>query len=104
VRAGGLMIRKVGHSGGGVKRLVRPGLLHAAAYVRSRPVLKQRIANVLSRMPRVRAGLIRIAGFDAIHGMVTGAAVRAVESVDQLTARGRKVHADLLSALNARTK
>jgi hypothetical protein len=59
---------------------------------------------VLSRMPRVRAGLIKMAGFDAIQGVVTGAAMPAVESIDRLTARGRKVHADLLSALNARTK
>jgi hypothetical protein len=104
VRAGGLTIRKIGRSKAAVNRLARLGLLHAAAYVRSRPVLRQRIANVLSRMPRVRAGLIKMAGFDAIQGVVTGAAMPAVESIDRLTARGRKVHADLLSALNARTK
>jgi len=104
VRAGGLTIRKIGRSRAAVNRLARLGLLHAAAYVRCRPVLKQRIANVLSRMPRVRAGLIKMAGFDAIQGVVTGAAMPAVESIDRLTARGRKVHADLLSALNARTK
>jgi O-antigen chain-terminating methyltransferase len=104
VRAGGLTIRKIGRSKAAVNRLARLGLLHAAAYVRCRPVLRQRIANVLSRMPRVRAGLIKMAGFDAIQGVVTGAAMPAVESIDRLTARGRKVHADLLSALNARTK
>lgn len=104
VRAGGLTVRKIGRSKAAVNRLARLGLLHAAAYVRCRPVLRQRIANVLSRMPRVRAGLIKIAGFDAIQGVVTGAAMPAVESIDRLTARGRKVHADLLSALNARTK
>jgi SAM-dependent methyltransferase len=104
VRAGGLTIRKIGRSKAAVNRLARLGLLHAAAYVRSRPVLRQRIANVLSRMPRVRAGLIKMAGFDAIQGVVTGAAMPSVESIDRLTARGRKVHADLLSALNARTK
>lgn len=104
VRAGGLTIRKIGRSKATANRLARLGILHAAAYVRCRPVLKQRIANVLSRMPRVRARLIKMAGFDAIQGVVTGAAMPAVESIDRLTARGRKVHADLLSALNARTK
>ncbi len=104
VRAGGLMIRKIGRSKAAVNRLAWLGLLHAVAYVQCRPALKQRIANVLSRMPRVRARLIRMAGFDAIQGVVTGAAVPAVESIDRLTARGRKVHADLLGALNARTK
>ncbi|QIE24856.1 Methyltransferase domain protein [Caballeronia sp. SBC1] len=104
LRAGGLTVRKIGRSKAAVNRLARLGLLHAAAYVRCRPVLRQRIANVLSRMPRVRAGLIKMAGFDAIQGVVTGAAMPAVESIDRLTARGRKVHADLLSALNARTK
>jgi len=104
LRAGGLTIRKIGRSKAAVNRLARLGLLHAAAYVRCRPVLKQRIANVLSRMPQVRARLIKMAGFDAIQGVVTGAAMPAVESIDRLTARGRKVHADLLSALNARTK
>lgn len=104
VRAGGLTVRKIGRSKAEVNRLARLGLLHAAAYVRCRPVLRQRIANVLSRMPRIRAGLIKMAGFDAIQGVVTGAAMPAVESIDRLTARGRKVHADLLSALNARTK
>jgi len=104
VRAGGLTIRKIGRTKAAVNRLAQLGLLHGAAYVRCRPVLKQRLANVLSRMPRIRAGLIKMAGFDAIQGVVTGAAMPAVASVDRLTARGRKVHADLLSALNARTK
>lgn len=93
-------IRVVGSVVGGSKLIAARGartvVLHAAAYVRNRPELKQRLATTLSRLPWLRARLIRLAGFDAIRGVVTGASVPVVETVDRLTARGRKIHADLL--------
>ncbi|WP_053063734.1 methyltransferase domain-containing protein [Caballeronia mineralivorans] len=100
-------VRVVGYAVGGVKGLVgrtaRATVLRAAAYVRNRPKLKQRLATTLSRFPRVRARFIRLAGLDAIQGVVTGASIPVVETVDRLTARGKKIHADLLSARSGRT-
>jgi 2-polyprenyl-3-methyl-5-hydroxy-6-metoxy-1,4-benzoquinol methylase len=104
VRVVGNTFRKVGVTPGAVKRTARLGLLHAAAYVRCRPVLKQRVANVLSRFPRVRARLVRYAGFDAVQGVVSGAPLPAVESVGRLTARGRAIYHDLISAKNGDTQ
>jgi hypothetical protein len=100
-------IRVVGSVVGGSKgiatRSARTVVLHAAAYVRNRPELKQRLAAMLSRLPWLRARLIRLAGFDAIRGVVTGASVPVVETVDRLTARGRKIHADLLLSQRRRS-
>jgi len=104
VRVVGNALRKVGASPGGVKRTARLGLLHAVAYVRCRPVLKQRVANVLSRFPRVRAHLARYVGFDAAQSVVAGAPLRSVESVEGLTARGREVYNDLANAKSSNTK
>ena len=104
VRAGGTMIKSVGQSRALATRLFRRSLLHAAAYIQSRPVVKQRIANVLSRMPGVRAMLIRVAGFDAARNVVTGAPMPEVESVDRLTERGRRAYDQLSRALNAHTQ
>ena len=104
IRMVGNTLRKVGGAPGAVKRTARLGLLHGAAYVRCRPVLKQRIANVLARFPRVRARLVRYAGFDAVQGVVSGAPLPAVESVERLTARGRAIYHDLISAKNGDTQ
>jgi SAM-dependent methyltransferase len=104
VRGVGLTVRKVV----GLRRLattpVRLSLLHAAAFVRSRPALRRRIVKVLSRVPGLRAGLIRLAGFNALQGVLNDAAANVVETVDQLTARGRKIHDDLLSARHGYTR
>jgi hypothetical protein len=104
VRAGGAVLRKIGGSKVVASTMARRVVLHGAAYVRNRPVLKAGIANVLMRFPQIRARLIRLAGFDAVQGMLVGAPLPAVETVDRLTARGRRIYADLLSAKNAFTK
>jgi hypothetical protein len=104
VRVGGAALRKIGGSKVVASTMARRVVLHGAAYVRNRPVLKAGIANVLMRFPQIRARLIRLAGFDAVQGMLVGAPLPAVETVDRLTARGRRIYADLLSAKNAFTK
>jgi 2-polyprenyl-3-methyl-5-hydroxy-6-metoxy-1,4-benzoquinol methylase len=104
VRVVGNTFRKVEVTPRAVKRTARLGLLHAVAYVRCRPVLKQRIANVLSRFPRVRARLVRYAGFEAVQGMVSGAPLPAVESLERMTARGRAIYDDLMNAKNSHTQ
>lgn len=105
IRAGGMALRKIGGSKALPTSMVaRRVVQHGAAYVRSRPALKEGIANMLTRFPSIRARLIRLAGFDAVQGMLAGAQMPAVETVDRLTARGRRIHADLLSAKNAHTK
>jgi hypothetical protein len=104
VRAGGTALRKIGGSKVVASKMARRVVLHGAAYVRNRPGLKAGITNVLMRFPNIRARLIRLAGFDAVQGMLAGAPLPAVETVDRLTARGRRIHADLLSAKNAFTK
>lgn len=104
IRAGGMALRKIGGSKVlPTSKLARRVVQHGAAFVRSRPALKEGIANMLTRFPSIRARLIRVAGFDAVQGML-GAQMPAVETVDRLTARGRRIHADLLSAKNAHTK
>ncbi|WP_053063936.1 class I SAM-dependent methyltransferase [Caballeronia mineralivorans] len=103
VRSVGRVARKLGTLSGAVKRMQRLGLQHAVAYVRCRPVLKQRVANMLARFPRVRARLIRYAGLYAVQGTVSGAPLPAVESIDQMTARGRAINDDLKSARNEDT-
>jgi len=104
VRAVGLAGRKVGTSPRVVNRTVKLGLQHAMAYVQCRPVLKQRIANVLARFPRVRARIVRYTGLQAAQGMVSGAALPAVETIERMTARGRSIYHDLLSARNSGTQ
>jgi O-antigen chain-terminating methyltransferase len=104
VRAVGNTLRKVGRTPGAVRRTARLGLLHAVAYVRCRPVLKQRVANVLSRFPRVRARLARYVGFEAAQGVVAGAPLPSVESIEGLTARGRAIYNDLANAKSKNTK
>ncbi|CAN7245841.1 class I SAM-dependent methyltransferase [Trinickia sp. LjRoot230] len=97
VRLGGMVLRKAPVSRPAAKRLVTLGLLHAAAYVRCRPVLKARLSTVLSRFPKLRSRLVGALGIDALRG-VAGNGVDEVDSVDRLTARGRKVYADLTKA------
>ncbi|MGX7004358.1 class I SAM-dependent methyltransferase [Caballeronia sp. KNU42] len=104
IRMVGNTLRKVGGAPGAVKRTARLGLLHGVAYVRCRPVLKQRVANVLSRFPRVRARLARYVGFDAAQSVVAGAPLPSVESVEQLTARGRAIYNDLANAKSINAK
>lgn len=96
VRTGVQALKTVGFSRSGLKRVARPLLSHGAAYVRSRPVLKQRVANLLSRYPSLRARLIQIVGIEAAMGVDAGAATKPVESIGQLTARARGVYDDLL--------
>ncbi|MFK4444477.1 SAM-dependent methyltransferase [Caballeronia udeis] len=104
VRAIGLAGRKIGASPGVANRTVKLGLQHAMAYVQCRPVLKQRVANVLARFPRVRARIVRYTGLQAAQAVVSGAALPAVETVERMTARGRSVYYDLLSARNSGTQ
>lgn len=104
VRGMGILARRTGASPAAVKRIARLGLLHAAAYIRCRPVLKQRVANMMARFPHIRARLVRYAGFEAVQGVVSGAPLPAVASFERLTARGRKVHRDLVNAKNGEKK
>jgi SAM-dependent methyltransferase len=104
VRGVSQSVRKVADVKNLVTKPVRLSLLHAAAYVRSRPALRRRIVTVLSRVPGLRAGLIRLAGFNALQGVLNDAPANVVETVDQLTARGRKIYDDLLSAKNDSTR
>ncbi|MDP9154905.1 MAG: methyltransferase domain-containing protein [Pseudomonadota bacterium] len=104
VRSVGTLARKAGASPAAVKRTAKLGLLHAVAYVRCRPVLKQRVANMLARFPQLRARLVRYAGYDAMQGVVSGAPLPAVASFERLTARGRKIHNDLINAKSGDTK
>jgi O-antigen chain-terminating methyltransferase len=104
VRVVGKAARKVGGAPGAVKRTARLGLLHAVAYVRCRPALKQRVANLLARFPRVRARLVRYAGFNAVQDVVSGAPLPAVESLERMTARGRAIYHDLVNAKNSHTQ
>jgi len=104
IRVVGNTLHKVGRTPGAVRRTARLGLLHAVAYVRCRPVLKQRVANVLSRFPRVRARLARYVGFEAAQGVVAGAPLPSVESIEGLTARGRAIYTDLANAKSSNTK
>jgi O-antigen chain-terminating methyltransferase len=90
--------RKVGVVPSVANRTLKLGLLHAVAYVRARPVLRQRAANTLARFPRVRARLVRLIGYRALQGVVSGSPLPAVESVDQMTARARAIYHDLLNA------
>jgi hypothetical protein len=104
VRGVGLTARKMASSKSLLTKPLRLSLLHAAAYVRSRPALRRRIVTVLSRVPGLRAGLIRLAGFNALQGVLNDAPASVVETVDQLTARGRKIHDDLQFAKNGNTR
>jgi SAM-dependent methyltransferase len=104
VRVVGLAGRKIGTSPKTVNRTVKLGLQHAMAYVQSRPVLKQRVANVLARFPRVRARIVRYTGLQAAQGMVSGSALPAVETIERMTARGRSIYHDLVSARNGGTQ
>ena len=98
VRVVGMAGRKVGVAPSAANKTLKLGLLHAVAYVRSRPVLRQRVANTLARFPRVRARLVRLIGYRALQGVVSGSPLPAVESVDRMTARGRAIYQDLLNA------
>ncbi|CAH2771095.1 MAG: hypothetical protein CBARDCOR_1234 [uncultured Caballeronia sp.] len=104
MRAVGLAGRKIGASPGAANRTVKLGLQHAMAYVQCRPVLKQRVANVLARFPRVRARIVRYTGLQAAQAVVSGAAFPAVETVERMTARGRSIYYDLLSVRNSSTQ
>ena len=94
VRLGGNALRKVGVSRTGLIRVVKPVLLHGAAFLRKHPALKAKVSGVLARYPGVRARLIGMLGLAVIQG---GAATvnDEIESVERLTARGRKVYGDL---------
>jgi SAM-dependent methyltransferase len=100
VRAVGLAGRRIGTSPGVANRTVKLGLRHAMAYVQSRPVLKQRVANALARFPRVRARIVRYTGLHAAQEVVSGSPLPAVETIERMTARGRAIYHDLLSARN----
>ncbi|CAN7746474.1 class I SAM-dependent methyltransferase [Caballeronia sp. LjRoot29] len=100
----GLAGRRIGTSPGAANRTVKLGMRHAMAYVQSRPVLKQRVANVLARFPRLRARIVRFTGLQAAQGVVSGSPLPAVETIERMTARGRAIYHDLLSARNGRTQ
>jgi len=102
LRIGGQALRKVGLSPSGVKPRVKLVLLHAAAYVRCRPVLKARISAVLTKFPALRARLVNVIGSDALRGVGAGVDDE-INSVDRLTARGRKIHSDLTGAKDRNT-
>ncbi|MGF6599985.1 2-polyprenyl-3-methyl-5-hydroxy-6-metoxy-1,4-benzoquinol methylase [Paraburkholderia sp. GAS448] len=98
IRAGGNALRWAGISRTGVRRVAKPVFLHAAAYMRSRPALQRRIANLFAKYPGLRARLVNFAGPDAFRGVANVRPADVIESVDQLTARGRSVYDDLQQA------
>ncbi|WP_213779821.1 hypothetical protein [Caballeronia sp. dw_276] len=104
VRVGGQALLRMKGSKNIARNTARQFVLHGAAYVRSRPALRERIALLLAQFPGLRARMIRLAGYNAVQGYVPGAALPAVETVDRLTARGRKVHADILAARTSSAK
>jgi SAM-dependent methyltransferase len=104
VRAVGTVMRKFRGSPRSANRTVKLVMLHAVAYVQCRPVLKQRVANLLARFPRVRAYVARYVGFATAQNVVAGAPLAPVESTEGLTARGRAIYADLAKAKSANTK
>jgi len=83
-----------------VSRLIKLGLLHAAAYVNSRPKLKRQVADLLARYPAVRASLSRYARFVPAASTL----LDEVVSVDRLTAKGRAIYADLVHRASSKTK
>ncbi|WP_062167587.1 class I SAM-dependent methyltransferase [Burkholderia sp. PAMC 26561] len=104
VRAVGTVMRKFRGSPRAVNGTVKLVMLHAVAYVQCRPVLKQRVANLLARFPRARAFVARYVGFATAQNVVAGAPLAPVESTEGLTTRGRAIYADLVEAKSANTK
>ncbi len=98
IRAGGLALIKLKGGKTIARGIAKRVVLHGAAYARSRPALREGIATFLARFPGLRARMIQLAGYNAVQGFAAGATLPAVQTVDRLTARGRKVHADLLAA------
>lgn len=97
VRLGGNALRKMGISRTGLIHAAKPVLLHGAAFFRNHPALKAKVSAVLARYPGVRARLIGMLGLAVIQG-VPPAVTSEIESVDRLTARGRRIYSDLLDA------
>lgn len=104
IRAGGLALRKVTGSKAVGRDLAKRAVLHGAAFVRHRPALRENVAKVLARFPGLRSRMIQLAGYNAIQGFTADTPLSAVDTVKRLTARGRKVHADLIIARNASEK
>ncbi|CAB3760129.1 class I SAM-dependent methyltransferase [Paraburkholderia humisilvae] len=98
IRAGVNGLKAIGFSRTGLKRVARPVLVYSAAYLRAHPALKERVASIIARHPKLRARLIRAAGQDAVFGAVAKSAVDDIESVDQLTEQGRAVYLDLIQS------
>lgn len=96
IRVGGNALRKVGISRSGLLRVAKPVLVRAADYLRAHPALKAKVSGVLARYPGLRARLVGMLGLAVIHGAPP--ATNEIETVDRLTARGRKIHDDLLNA------
>ena len=96
IRAGGNALRKAGISRAGLLRIAKPVLVRASDYLRAHPALKAKVSGVLARYPGVRARLVGMLGLAVIHGAPP--ATNEIETVDRLTARGRKIHDDLLNA------
>jgi len=104
VRVVGTVARKFRGSPRAVNGTVKLVMLHAVAYVQCRPVLKQRVANVLAKFPRARAFVARYVGFATAQNVVAGAPLAPVDSTEGLTARGRAIYADLVEAKSANIK
>ncbi|NRO95886.1 methyltransferase domain-containing protein [Paraburkholderia sp. NMBU_R16] len=96
IRAGGNALRKAGISRAGLLRIAKPVLMRAADYLRAHPALRAKVSGVLARYPGVRARLVGMLGLAVIHGAPP--ATNEIETVDRLTARGRKIRDDLLNA------
>jgi O-antigen chain-terminating methyltransferase len=97
IRVGGNALRRIGISRTGLIRVAKPVLVRGAAFLRKHPALKAKVSEVLARYPGVRARLVGMLGLAVIHG-TSAAATDEIESVDRLTARGRRVYSDLLDA------
>ncbi|SIT50128.1 putative Type 11 methyltransferase [Paraburkholderia piptadeniae] len=95
VRGAVQVLKTVGFSRAGAKRVAKPVLVRGAAFLHAHPKLKDRVAWTLRRFPALRSRLVGIAGNEALG---TAPAAPAVESVEQLTARARTVYQDLLQS------
>jgi SAM-dependent methyltransferase len=104
VRAVGTVARRFRRAPRAANGTVKLVMLHAVAYVQCRPVLKQRVANLLAKFPRARAFVARYVGFSTAQNVVAGAPLAPVESTEGLTTRGRAIYADLVEAKSANTK
>lgn len=94
------VLKEVGLSRKGIKRIARPVLTRSAEYLHAHPALKRHVAGTLRYFPGLRSRLVGIAHAEALRAASATPAV-TVESVEQLTARARTVYQDLHQSKNS---